>query len=171
MSVMLGKLEVRILHLGPGHTGGDTVVWVPSERVLFSGDLVEYEAGIYTGDAHLEEWPNTLEKLRALNPRALVPGRGPALSTPRAADRAIRYTQDFVRGLYASAKRGVAGRKSLKEVYVATRRRMDPTYGKYPIYEHCMPFDVSRAYDEARGIKHPRIWTAKRDREMWKSIA
>ena len=32
------------------------------------------------------------------------------------------------------------------------RRRMDPTYGKYPIYEHCMPFDVSRAYDEARGV-------------------
>ena len=82
MTVMLGKLEVRILHLGPGHTGGDTVVWVPSEKVLFSGDLVEYEAGIYTGDAHLEEWPNTLEKLRALKPRALVPGRGPALKTP-----------------------------------------------------------------------------------------
>jgi len=171
LSVMLGKLEVRILHLGPGHTGGDTVVWVPAEKVLFSGDLVEYEAGIYTGDAHLEEWPHTLEKLRALKPRALVPGRGPALATPRAADKAVRYTQDFVRGLYASAKRGVAARKSLKEVYVATRRRMDPAYGRYPIYEHCMPFDVSRAYDEARGIKHPRIWTAKRDREMWKSIA
>jgi len=57
------------------------------------------------------------------------------------------------------------------KVYEATKRRMDPVYGAYPIYEHCMPFDVSRAYDEARGIKHPRIWTAKRDREMWKSIA
>ncbi len=171
MTVMLGKLEVRILHLGPGHTGGDTVVWVPSEKVLFSGDLVEYEAGIYTGDAHLEEWPNTLEKLRALKPRALVPGRGPALMTPGASDKAIRYTRDFVRGLYASAKRGVAARKSLKDVFKATKRRLDPVYGAYPIYEHCMPFDVSRAYDEASGIKHPRIWTAKRDREMWKSIA
>ena len=171
MTVMLGKLEVRILHPGPGHTGGDTVVWVPSEKVLFSGDLVEYQAGIYTGDAHLEEWPNTLQKLRALKPRALVPGRGPALKTPAASDRAIRFTQDFVRGLYASARRGVAARKSIKQVYEATKRRMDPVYGAYPIYEHCMPFDVSRAYDEARGIKHPRIWTAKRDREMWKSIA
>ena len=171
MTVMLGKLEVRILHLGPGHTGGDTVVWVPSEKVLFSGDLVEYEAGIYTGDAHLEEWPNTLEKLRALKPRALVPGRGPALTTPGASDKAIRYTQDFVRGLYASARRGVAARKSLKEVFKAARRRLDPVYAAYPLYEHCMPFDVSRAYDEASGIKHPRIWTAKRDREMWKSIA
>ena len=39
-----------------------------------------------------------------------------------------------------------------------------------PLYEHCMTFDVSRAHDEARGIKHPRIRTAKCDREMWKEI-
>ena len=171
MTVMMGKLEVQILHPGPGHTGGDTVVWVPSQRVLFSGDLVEYQAGIYTGDAHLEEWPDTLEKLRALKPRALVPGRGPALTTPATSDKAIRYTRDFVRGLYASARRGARTRKTLKQVYEMTRRRMDRKYAAYPIYEHCMPFDVSRAFDEARGIKHPRIWTARRDREMWKSIS
>ena len=170
LALMLGKLEVRISQPGPGHTKGDTIVWVPSERVLFSGDLVEYEAGIYTGDAHLEEWPATLEKLRALKPKALVPGRGPALMTPAACERAIDFTQQFIRGLYACARQGVKQRKSLKDVYAAVRRRMDPVYGRYPIYEHCMPFDVSRAYDEASGIKHPRIWTARRDIEMWKSI-
>jgi glyoxylase-like metal-dependent hydrolase (beta-lactamase superfamily II) len=171
LTLMMGKLEVKIIHAGAGHTGGDTIVWVPSQKVLFSGDLVEYEAGIYTGDAHLEVWPETLQKLRALKPQALVPGRGPALTTPAACDRAIAYTQDFIRGLYDVARRGVKARKSLKEVYEMARRRMDPTYAKYPIYEHCMPFDVSRAYDEASGIKHPRIWTAKRDVDMWKSIA
>jgi glyoxylase-like metal-dependent hydrolase (beta-lactamase superfamily II) len=171
LTVMMGRLEVRILQPGPGHTGGDTIVWLPRERVLFSGDLVEYNAGIYTGDAHLEEWPNTLDQLRALKPRALVPGRGPALTTPAQCEKAIRYTQDFVRGLYASARRGVAARQSLKQVYLATKRRMDPVYGHFPIYEHCMPFDVSRAFDEARGVKHPRIWTARRDVEMWKAIA
>jgi glyoxylase-like metal-dependent hydrolase (beta-lactamase superfamily II) len=171
LTLMMGKLEVRILHAGAGHTAGDTIVWVPSQKVLFSGDLVEYEAGVYTGDAHLETWPSTLEKLRSLKAKALVPGRGPALTTPAACDRAIAYTQDFIRGLYEVAREGVGAGKSLKEVYEMARRRMDPTYGKYPIYEHCMPFDVSRAYDEASGIKHPRIWTAKRDREMWKAIA
>ncbi len=171
LTLMMGSLEVRIVHAGAGHTAGDTIVWVPSQKVLFSGDLVEYEAGIYTGDAHLEAWPSTLQRLRDLKPKALVPGRGPALTTPAACDRAIGYTQDFVRGLYEVAKRGVKARKSLKEVYAMARRRMDPTYAKYPIYEHCMPFDVSRAYDEASGIKRPRIWTARRDVEMWKSIA
>ena len=171
MTLRLGRLEVRLMHAGAGHTAGDTIAWVPSERVLFSGDLVEYAAGIYTGDAHLEAWPATLERLRALKARALVPGRGPALVGGASVEKGIAYTQDFVRGLYATARKGVAQRKSLKEVYAMARRRMDPSYGKYPIYEHCMPFDVSRAYDEASGIKHPRIWTAKRDREMWRAIA
>ena len=171
LTLMMGKLEVRIIHAGAGHTAGDTIVWVPSEKTLFSGDLVEYEAGIYTGDAHLEDWPSTLQKLKDLRPKALVPGRGPALTTPAACLRAIDYTQDFIRGLYEVARQGVGEQKSLKEVYAMARRRMDPTYGRYPIYEHCMPFDVSRAYDEASGIKQPRIWTAKRDLEMWKSIA
>ena len=171
LTLMMGKLEVRIIHAGPGHTAGDTIVWVPSQKVLFSGDLVEYEAGIYTGDAHLEAWPATLQKLKDLKPKALVPGRGPALATPAACDRAIAYTQDFISGLYDVAKAGVQEHKSLREVYRLARERMDPIYGKYPIYEHCMPFDVSRAYDEASGIKHPRIWTAKRDLQMWKEIA
>jgi glyoxylase-like metal-dependent hydrolase (beta-lactamase superfamily II) len=170
LTLMMGKLEVRIVHAGAGHTGGDTIVWVPSQRVLFSGDLVEYQAGIYTGDAHLEAWPHTLEKLRELRPKALVPGRGPALTTPAACERAIGYTQDFIRGLYEVAQKGVQAGKTLKEVYDMARSRMDATYGKYPIYEHCMPFDVSRAFDEASGIKHPRIWTAKRDVQMWRDL-
>jgi glyoxylase-like metal-dependent hydrolase (beta-lactamase superfamily II) len=171
LMLRMGGLEVRLIHAGAGHTAGDTIVWVPSQRVLFSGDLVEFEAGVYTGDAHLETWPATLDRLRALKPHALVPGRGPALTSPAACNRAIDYTQTFIRGLYAVAKRGVKARKSLKEVYAMARRRMDPTFAQYPIYEHCMPFDVSRAYDEASGIKHPRIWTAQRDVEMWKAIA
>ena len=171
MTVMMGKLEVKIIHPGSGHTAGDTIVWIPAQKILFSGDLVEYKAGIYAGDAHLGEWPATLAKLAALKPKALVPGRGPALKTPSESQKAIKFTQDFVRGLFDSARRGVKAGKSLKAVYQSTKRRMDPAYGAYPIYEHCMPFDVSRAYDEARGIAHPRIWTAQRDIEMWKSIA
>jgi glyoxylase-like metal-dependent hydrolase (beta-lactamase superfamily II) len=171
LRLMLGKLEVRIIHAGAGHTSGDTIVWVPSQRVLFSGDLVEYEAGIYTGDAHFQTWPQALARLRALKPAALVPGRGPALTSPAACERAIRYTEEFVRGLYACARQGVRAGRTLRQVYGMARKRMDPVYGRYPIYEHCMPFDVSRAYDEARGIRHPRIWTARRDREMWRDIA
>ena len=48
MTLWLGKLEVRIMHPGRGHTKGDTVVWLPQEKVLYSGDLVEYDAAHHT---------------------------------------------------------------------------------------------------------------------------
>lgn len=170
LTLFLGSLEVRLEHLGPGHTKGDTIAWVPSEDVIFSGDLVEYNAGVYTGDAHLEAWPATLEALRALKPAKLVPGRGPAMTTPEDCEKAIAYTRRWVTDLYRTAQRGVAEGKDLKAVFKDVRDVMDPVFGGVFIYEHCLPFDVSRAYDEASGIAHPRIWTAERDIEMWKSL-
>ena len=73
MSLWLGKLQVDIIHAGRGHTKGDTIVWLPEERTLFSGDLVEYGATPYAGDAHYKDWPETLQKLRDLKPVALCP--------------------------------------------------------------------------------------------------
>ncbi len=170
ITLFLGKLRVEILHPGPGHTKGDTIVWLPEQRILFSGDLVEYGAAAYTGDAQLEEWPDTLEKLRAMKPEKLVPGRGPALENPRRVNAGIDYTKDFVTTLFTSAKEAVHAGKSLKETFAYTRSKMDPKFGKMFIYEHCLPFDVARAYDEASGIKHPRIWTAERDLQMWNAL-
>ena len=43
-------------------------------------------------------------------------------------------------------------------------------FSSYAIYEHCLPFNVARAYDEALGIDTPRIWTAERDRQMWADL-
>ncbi|MFF7058129.1 MBL fold metallo-hydrolase [Achromobacter spanius] len=170
LTLFLGKLEVKILHLGPGHTKGDTVVWIPSQKVLFSGDLVEYDAACYCGDAQLEEWPATLEALRALGAEKLVPGRGPALTNPEEVQLGLDYTKDFVTTLLQSGKEAVAQQLDLKGAMALTRKAMDPKFGTVFIYEHCLPFDVTRAYDEASGIKHPRIWTAERDQEMWAAL-
>jgi glyoxylase-like metal-dependent hydrolase (beta-lactamase superfamily II) len=170
MTLFLGKLEVKLMHIGPGHTRGDAIAWIPSQKICFSGDLVEYNAGVYTGDAQLEEWPTTLEALRALGSEKLVPGRGPALENAADVGKGIDYTKKWVTDLYQTAKAGVAAGKSLKEVFQDTRKVMDPVFGHVFIYEHCLPFDVSRAYDEASGIKTPRVWTAERDIDMWKSL-
>lgn len=170
MTLYLGKLEVQLKHLGPAHTRGDTIAWIPSQKICFSGDLVEYNAGVYTGDAHLQEWPQTLAKLQALKPEKLVPGRGPAMLTAADSQKAIEYTRRWVTDLYNTAKAGVAAGKNLKQVFEDTRKVMDPVFGTVFIYEHCLPFDVSRAFDEASGIKVPRVWTAQRDVEMWQSL-
>ena len=170
LDIDLGGVKVQIWHPGPGHTRGDTIAWVESEKVLFSGDLVEYEAGVYTGDAQLEEWPATLEALRELNAEYLVPGRGDAMKGNANVNKALDYTKRWVTTLFQAGKEAAAANMDLKDAMAHTRKSMDPVFGHVFIYEHCLPFDVSRAYDEAKGIKHPRIWTAERDKDMWAAL-
>ncbi len=170
LTMYRGGKPVEILHLGRGHTKGDTVVWLPEEQVLFSGDLVEYGATPYTGDAYLKDWPETLSRLRSLGPEKLVPGRGAALKTRDASDEAIAGTQAFLTKMYDCVEAGVQAGKPLKRIYDETVAALEPEFGNWVIFEHCMPFDVSRAYDEASGIADPRIWTAERDVEMWRSL-
>ncbi|HEX2510802.1 MAG TPA: MBL fold metallo-hydrolase [Microvirga sp.] len=170
MSVFLGKREVKLFHLGAGHTAGDIVAWVPDAEAMFSGDLVEYHSACYCGDAHLREWPLTLDEIREFSPRALVPGRGDALTNERQVREALAMTRDFVTSLYNTADLSVARGLTLKETFAAAREAMDTKFGSFAIYEHCLPFNVSRAFDEASGIDHPVIWTAERDREMWAAL-
>ena len=170
MTLWLGKLEVKIMQLGRGHTKGDTVVWLPSEKILFSGDLVEYGATPYAGDAYYEDWPATLDAIAALRPEKLVPGRGASLTTPREVQAGLAGTRAFIADLYASVRTGVAAGKDLRSIYRETFDALKPKYGQWVIFEHCMPFDVSRAYDLATGHADPRIWTAQRDMEMWQAL-
>jgi glyoxylase-like metal-dependent hydrolase (beta-lactamase superfamily II) len=170
LTLWLGKRRVDIMHIGRGHTAGDTIAWVPDEDVVFSGDLVEHHSACYCGDAFLREWPATIQKLADMNPRALVPGRGDALLEPETVDEGMQGTADFLSALYETTARCAARGLSLKETFGIVRSVMDEPFGDWAIYEHCMPFNVARAYDEARGIDWPRIWTAERDREMWAQL-
>jgi glyoxylase-like metal-dependent hydrolase (beta-lactamase superfamily II) len=170
MSVYLGRREVRIMHIGRGHTAGDVIAEVPDSNVIFSGDLVEYHSACYCGDAHLRDWPHTLDRLSELKPKALVPGRGAALTTPQQVAEGIAMTREFLSTLYNSARACVDKGYTLKQTFDETRKAMDPKFATFAIYEHCLPFNVSRAYDEARGIDWPVIWTAERDREMWAAL-
>jgi glyoxylase-like metal-dependent hydrolase (beta-lactamase superfamily II) len=170
LTLWLGTLEVQLLQLGRGHTKGDTVVWLPEERTLLSGDLVEFDATPYAGDAYFSDWPETLNQIAQLKPAALVPGRGPALKGEEQVQKGLEVTRSFISDLYASVKAGAQAGKDLKTVYRETYDRLKPKYGNWVIFDHCMPFDVTRAYDEATQHPHPRIWTAERDRQMWETL-
>ncbi|MFZ1569564.1 MAG: MBL fold metallo-hydrolase [Thiolinea sp.] len=170
LTVFMGKREVRIMHLGKGHTKGDTVVWLPKEKILFSGDQVEYGATPYTGDAYHEEWPSTLEKIAALKPEKLVPGRGDALVTAGQCLEAINGTRDFLAQMYGNVKKCRAAGMDLATTYADTYKLLQPQFGHWVIFEHCLPFDITRCYDEAGDYPDPRIWTAERDNDMWHSL-
>ena len=170
MTLWLGKLEVEILQVGRGHTKGDTIVWLPQEKILFSGDLVEHNATPYAGDAYLTDWPATLDALAAMKPEKLVPGRGATLQTPAQVQAGLDGTRAFVTEMFESVKRGAKAGKDLRTVYHETYAAMKQKFGHWVIFDHCMPFDVSRAFDEATQYRDPRIWTMERDLAMWQSL-
>lgn len=171
MTLWLGKLEVKLMQVGRGHTKGDTIVWLPQERILFSGDLVEYDATPYAGDAYFQDWPRTLDALAALQPEKLVPGRGPALTDPKQIADGLASTRAFISELYAAVASGAREGKDLRAIYRDTYETLRPRYGHWVIFDHCLPFDVTRAYDEATAHPDPRIWTASRDQEMWQALS
>jgi glyoxylase-like metal-dependent hydrolase (beta-lactamase superfamily II) len=170
MTLWMGKLQVEIMQLGRGHTKGDTVVWLPQEKILFSGDLVEFNATPYTGDAYLTDWPATLDAVAALQPEKLVPGRGASLQDPAAVKAGLEGTRAFVTAMFQSVKAGASAGRDLRSVYRETYEKLKPQFGHWVIFDHCLPFDVTRAYDEATGYVDPRIWTAQRDKEMWEAL-
>ena len=170
LTLWLGKLEVQLLQLGRGHTKGDTVVWLPGEKALLSGDLVEFDATPYAGDAYFQDWPKTLENIAALQPKALVPGRGPALKGEAQVQQGLDATAGFVSDVWRHVKAGADAGQDLNTVYKQAYAAMKPKYGHWVIFDHCMPFDVTRCYDEATQYRDPRVWTAERDQQMWETL-
>lgn len=165
----LGEREVHLRWLGGGHTQGDCVVWVPHERVLFAGDLVEARAAPYMGDALVAEWhTGTLDAVESLGALALVPGRGPALTGSEVA-RGIAETREYLRIIWTTVRNARERGASLRQAADEARAALEPRFGDWWIFEHCFPFNVARCYDEASGLP-PQVWTAEKDQEVWAAL-
>ncbi|RVV97531.1 MBL fold metallo-hydrolase [Mesobaculum littorinae] len=170
MSVYLGKRRIDLMKLGRAHTAGDIVIHVPDQNVMFTGDIVEYHSACYCGDGHYADWPATVDRIRAFDLDAIAPGRGDALVGRDQVNAALDATSDFVTSTFDAVRRVAVRGGSLQDAMAHVREVCDPRFADYAIYEHCLPFNVARAYDEARGIDTPRVWTAARDKEMWEAL-
>jgi glyoxylase-like metal-dependent hydrolase (beta-lactamase superfamily II) len=172
-SIELGGDRGRIdLHFcGRGHTAGDIVAWYGKEKVLFAGDLVEAQAALYTGDAFHMQWAaQTLDRVKAFRAEKLIGGRGAVAKGLAACDAAIEQTREFLRVMIEEV--GAVHRRhgTLREAFAATHTALAPQFGHWPIFEHCLPFNVQRLWDEFDGVDWPRIWTMERDREVWAQL-
>lgn len=162
---------LELMHMGRGHTSGDIVAWLPQDKILFAGDLVEAEAALYTGDAYHREWAEgTLDRVKALGAEQLVGGRGAVSQSRGAVDQAIEQSRSFILTMLHAVQGVKDAGGDLKAAFEAAHAALAPTYGDWPIFEHTLPFDVARVWDELRGVEHPVIWTAERDREVWDKL-
>lgn len=89
-----GSREIQLLHLGRAHTGGDVVVYLPQEQIVFTGDMMLPSLS-YMGDAHVDEWPQTLETLKTLDFNWVLPGHGQPFTDRAVIDNFQAYLEDL----------------------------------------------------------------------------
>ena len=90
-----GSREIQLLHFGRAHTGGDVVIYLPQEKVVFTGDMM-LPGLAYMGDGHVDEWPDALEGLKGLDFDTWLPGHGPVMRSKVP----ISNFQDYLRDLW-----------------------------------------------------------------------
>jgi cyclase len=140
----VSDLEVQVIHLGPGHTAGDAVVWLPGPRVLFAGDLVFSGVTPFVLMGSVDGSLTVLDRLRALEPVSVVPGHGP-VGGPELLDTNADYLR-WVRGL---ARCALA--EHLSPLELAEKTDLGP-YGRLLDNERLVG-NLVRAYAEAQGAE------------------
>jgi len=172
MVIPLGtNRELVLQYCGRGHTAGDIVAWLPKEKILFAGDLVEAQAALYTGDAFHDDWASsTLDRIREFGAEMLVGGRGAVARGEQAVAAAVAQSRHFLDELRRTVGTVHRNNGTLAEAFKNAHEALAPEFGGWPIFEHCLPFNVQRYWDELDGTDWPRIWTAERDREVWAAL-
>lgn len=163
--------DLVLQYCGRGHTAGDLVAWLPQHRVLFAGDLVEAQAALYTGDAFHHDWSTgTLDRVAAFGAETLVGGRGAVARGRDAVDAAITQTRGFLTTMIDEVGAVHRAGGTPRDAFERAHGALVGQFGHWPIFEHCMPFDVQRLWDEFEGVDWPTIWTAERDRAVWADL-
>ena len=142
-----GSREIDLLFLGRGHTGGDTVVFLPKEKIVVTGDLMESRLA-YMGDAFFDEWVTTLGELKKLDFDVVLPGHGIPFADKGLITAYQAYLTDFV---------GQAGRLKAQGVPAEdAARRIDLT-------AHVKAFpQIEGPGADLRGVRRAYAWMDER---------
>jgi glyoxylase-like metal-dependent hydrolase (beta-lactamase superfamily II) len=146
LTIHRGGREIRLLHLGRGHTGGDVVVYLPRERLVATGDLIGMNPS-YLGDAWVPEWRAALDRLKALDFDAILPGHGDVIEGKAKIDHFQAYLADFWTQVRTLHDQGLSAEEAARRVDLRKHAVNYPTIKEVGILNH----GVYRAYDQIEG--------------------
>jgi len=119
LTLVRGKRVIELYFLGRGHTGGDVVVFLPAERILFTGDLLLPFLS-YMGDGFVDEWPQTLEKVKQLDFDVIVPGHGDPFRDRSRIDEFQSYLTDLWQRVSKMHDEGISATEAAVRVDLTT---------------------------------------------------
>ena len=126
MTLFRGDREIRLLYLGHGHTGGDVVVYLPKERVLCTGDLLVNQVANLI-DGYVNEWPDTLEKLKPIDFVDVIPGHGEPFKGKERIDWFQAYLRDVWKQSAALHDQKVPAAEAAKRVDMTAHKAHYPS--------------------------------------------
>jgi len=121
LTLVRGGREIKLLYLGRGHTDTDVVIYLPKERIVCTGDLMESVVS-YAGDAFLEDWIRTLDKLKAIDFDTVMPGHGVVFKGKGKIEAFQRYLRDVITQVTALKKQGLSAEDAAAKVDVTKYR-------------------------------------------------
>jgi glyoxylase-like metal-dependent hydrolase (beta-lactamase superfamily II) len=145
-----GQRDIQLLFLGRGHTGGDTVVFLPKEGIVCTGDLMESRIA-YMGDAFFDEWITTLDALKKLDFKVDLPGHGVPFTDKGLITAFQSYITDITKQVAALRKQGVSADDAATRVNLTSHAKDFP--------------QITGPGAEVRGVRRIYAWMDERGKK------
>ena len=148
MTLHLGGKEIQILYVGRAHTRGDSIVFVPQDRIVYLSELYFADQFLFINDGYGLDWLRALGEVEALDADIFVPGHGPIPSDPRETRQGLRGFRQMLTDVRDTVQNEIA-RGATEDQAVATIRW--PQYEKLQGYNAQRETAVRRLYRQLTG--------------------
>lgn len=152
MTLHKGERDIQLLFLGRGHTGGDTFVYLPRERIVCTGDMDEGARVAYMGDAFFDEWVASLEALKQLDFTLVLPGHGRPFRDKGQITAFQSYLKDLTGQVAKLREQGVTPEEAAKRVDLTAHQRDFP--------------EITRAGADLRGVRRIYQWMGETGKDQ-----
>ena len=115
MTLFRGSREIQIHFFGRAHTGGDITVYLPAEKLAFTGDMM-LQGPSFLGDGYVDEWVETLENLKGLAFETIVPGHGNPFTDRNLIGHVQAYYADLWEKVAAMHEQGIPVADAARDV-------------------------------------------------------
>jgi glyoxylase-like metal-dependent hydrolase (beta-lactamase superfamily II) len=148
LTLYSGGKEIQILHLGRGHTRGDTIVFVPEDRIVYLSEVFNFDEFPYIADSYSADWMRTLEKVESMEADIFVPGHGFLPEDPEETRAGIRRHWQILKDVRDAVQQQIDAGVSEDEAF----RAIDlPQYHQFKGYQRALEIAVHRIYKELTG--------------------
>ena len=144
-----GSREIQLLFFGRGHTGGDTFVYLPKEKIICTGDEEEGERLAYMGDAFFDEWIATLDELKKLDFNLVLGGHGSPFREKSVITAFQSYLRDIVQQVTMLRQQGVGAEEAARKVDLTSHAKDFP--------------QIQGPGADIRGMRRIYEWLAERE--------